>query len=136
MSFFKKILKKEETAKKTPAKTSAVSVAPKQDAPVSPQKTNKKVVFSHVIVRPLITEKAAHHQSTGVYTFAVRKDVNKHEVARAVAALYGVKPVMVRMINAPGKTTNFRRTVGRRGSWKKALITLPKGSTIQVHENV
>jgi len=144
MSLLNKILKKKEEEKEEVNKPGTVEkkkekeTAPKQkESDTKPASgVAKKAPFHDVIVKPVISEKAASAQTDGVYTFVVSKHANKHQVARAIVALYGVKPQDVRIMNMPGKTKQFRRVQGRRGSWKKALVTLPKGTTIAVHENV
>jgi large subunit ribosomal protein L23 len=89
-----------------------------------------------IIVRPLITEKATHLGKQNQYAFVVASQANKITVARAVEALYGVKPSAVNMVNVSGKQKRTGRTLGRRKNWKKAIITLPKGKSIQIYEGV
>lgn len=99
----------------------------------------KKAVFTQayrVIVRPLITEKAAKMNASGKYVFAVALDANKISVAKAIATLYGVKPLRVNMVRQEGKVVQRGRTTGKRKDWKKAIVSLPKGSTITVYEGV
>lgn len=89
-----------------------------------------------VLVRPLVTEKAAHESVGGKYTFVVASDANKIMVARSVEAVYGVKPTAVRIVRLPGKRVRRGRLVGKRSGIKKAIVTLPKGETIQIYEGV
>ncbi len=93
-------------------------------------------IAHRVIVRPLVTEKSAIAESHGVYAFAVDPSANKIMIKQAIHDLYGVTPVAVRCINMPGKVVRFGRFSGRRSEWKKALVTLKAGDTIQIHAGV
>ena len=89
-----------------------------------------------VLVKPLITEKAANLGTENKYVFAVSVRANKIEVAKAVDELYGVKPVSVNIIKMQGKKVRQGRTKGKRKDWKKAIVTLPEGKTINIYEGV
>lgn len=89
-----------------------------------------------IFVRPHVSEKSVVHESAGVYTFVVKRDATKLRVKQAIAAIYGVTPTDVRMINVEGKRQMRGRVAGKRTDWKKALVTLPKGKTISIHEGV
>lgn len=88
-----------------------------------------------VLVRPLVTEKSSMGASHGEYAFAVHPATNKVEVAEAIAKVYGVRPTRVRMVNLHGKAVRYGRHEGVTASWKKAVVRLPKGKTIDVFEN-
>ena len=90
-----------------------------------------------VIVRPVITEKSTeqldrHH----AYTFVVEKSANKYEIAQAVQTLFNVKVESVRTMNYTGKERRVGKHVGRRAAWKKAVVTLREGDTIEIFEGV
>jgi large subunit ribosomal protein L23 len=89
-----------------------------------------------VILRPLVTEKAAHQESAGKYSFIVGHDATKLQIKKAVKQLYGVEPMAVTVMNMGGKWKLFGRMQGRRQDVKKAIVTLPKGKTITIHEGV
>ncbi len=89
-----------------------------------------------VIAKPLVTEKSAVLASKGQYVFVVAQDANRVQVRAAVKAAYGVTPVSVNIQRVRGKAVRFGRIEGRRKSWKKAIVTLPKGKTIDVYEGV
>jgi len=89
-----------------------------------------------ILLRPLVTEKGTRLEQRGIYQFAVKVDANKIMIARAVESRYGIKPISVHVMHRKGKTTRFGRLSGKRVDWKKALITLPKGKSIDVHEGV
>lgn len=88
------------------------------------------------IVKPLVTEKATVLNTLNQYVFAVAKEANKIEVAKAIESIYGVKPVAVNMLRVSGKNVRFGRTKGKRKDWKKAVVTLPAGKSIKVYEGV
>ena len=89
-----------------------------------------------VLVKPMITEKATVLGSLNKYVFMVSVDANKIDVAKAIDEVYGVKPVNVNMIRSEGKTKRYGRFSGKRKDFKKAVVTLPKGKSIQVYEGV
>lgn len=89
-----------------------------------------------VILRPLITEKATNLGIENKYAFEVAIDANKLETAKAIEQVYGVRPAAVNIIKMKGKAKNYGRVRGKRKDWKKAVVTLPKGKTIQVYEGV
>lgn len=90
-----------------------------------------------VIVRPLVTEKS-HDQldRLGAYTFVVAKDANKIEIAQAVEKAFNVKVTDVRTMRYAGKAKRMGKHAGRRPSWKKAVVTLAQGDSIELFEGV
>lgn len=99
-------------------------------------KTSLHSQSNKVLLRTLVSEKAAISEGRGVYTFVVANNTNKLEVKKAVKEIYGVNPEKVRMINVEGKNVRRGYLGGRRSDWKKAVVTLPKGKTINIHEGV
>lgn len=91
---------------------------------------------SEFILKPLITEKTATLASTNKYVFVVSKDANKIQISHAISSMYGVVPDSVNIQNVRGKQVRFGRTRGTRRNWKKAIVTLPKGKTINVYDGV
>lgn len=90
-----------------------------------------------IIVRPLVTEKSTDQlEKNGAYTFVVARDANKIEIAKAVEELFGVRVRAVRTMRYAGKQRRVGRFVGRRSSWKKAIVTLREGDTIEIFEGV
>lgn len=89
-----------------------------------------------VLLRPLVSEKAVSREQHGVYTFVVHMNANKQMVKDAVTHVYGIKPKSVRLITTEGKVKRLGRHSGRRSDSKKAIVTLPKGKTMNVHEGV
>ena len=88
-----------------------------------------------VVMRPLVTEKATTlKDERNQVTFQVAMDANKVEVRRAVEAIFKVKVTDVRTQVVFGKEKRMGRFVGRRPSWKKAVVTLGPGSKIELFE--
>lgn len=105
----------------------------------SSEKKMLKVVSGNankILLYPVVSEKASIGESLGKYTFAVALKANKIKVANAVKDLYGVKVDSVRMINVEGKKARFGRQSGRRSDRKKAIVTLAKGESINIHSGV
>lgn len=90
-----------------------------------------------VIKRPLITEKATFMKELGnAVAFEVDRRANKNVIQEAVEKLFSVKVVEVRTMVVPGKIKRRGRVEGRRPSWKKAVVTLKEGDTIEFFEGV
>lgn len=113
-------------------KSKKTESAPKAEAKAS----SKSVQVSPVLVRAIVSEKSTMNEARSVYTFEVAATATKIDVKNAVRAQYGVQPTTVRMINVEGKNVRFGRYMGRRSDWKKAVVSLPKGTTLDVHEGV
>jgi large subunit ribosomal protein L23 len=72
----------------------------------------------------------------GAYTFVVAKDANKIEIAQAVEKLFNVKVEDVRTMQYRGKSAGWAVHVGRRAAWKKAVVKLREGDSIEIFEGV
>lgn len=149
MGIFDKLKKKKVEAKvskkeivvKAPAKEVKVGKITEEQKATSENKAPKTKTApqsraNFVLLKTLVSEKAAMFEGKGVYTFIVYKQANKLEVKKAVKEIYGVNPEKVRMINVEGKQVRFGAKQGRQSDWKKAIVTLPKGKTINIHEGV
>jgi len=91
--------------------------------------------ISDTLLRPIITEKTTSNLGTDrTYAFEVGLTANKHEIAKAIETLYGVKVDTVRTIVVRGKSKRFGKHSGKLGNWKKAYVTLSAGSTINLYE--
>ena len=89
-----------------------------------------------VILRPLITEKATILASEGKYAFEVDRRANKNQVRAAVQIAFEVSVVKVNTMNVRGKSRRTGNRVTRTRDWKKAIVTLAEGETIQLFEGV
>ena len=89
-----------------------------------------------VIRRPIITERATQLQEAeNKYLFEVDRAANKIDIKRAVEALFEVSVVKVNTSGVHGKVKRLGRFVGRRPDWKKAVVTLADGQTIEYFES-
>ena len=87
------------------------------------------------IVRPLITEKSsAAHQERDEYHFEVHPDATKTHIRLAIEGLFGVHVTGVWTSNQRGKTKRMGTTVGRRPHWKKAIVKLRDGESLDYFE--
>ncbi len=90
-----------------------------------------------VIRRPLVTEKSTiGREEFNLATFAVDPKANKHDIQRAVEALFDVKVVTVRTMRQPRKKRRVGMKIGRRAEWKKAIVELAEGQSIEFFEGV
>ncbi|WP_283170635.1 50S ribosomal protein L23 [Curtanaerobium respiraculi] len=85
-----------------------------------------------VIIRPVITEHSYDMMESNVYTFEVAKTANKIEIAQAVEAIFNVKVVKVNTLNVKPKPKRVRVQPGYTRTWKKAMVTLQEGDSIEL----
>ena len=95
-----------------------------------------------VIIKPLVTEKmtAMTEKMPNRFGFIVRPDANKLEIKHEVEALYNVKVVDVNTMKYQGKSkrryTRSGLLTGRTNAYKKAVVTLKDGDTIDFYSNI
>jgi large subunit ribosomal protein L23 len=90
-----------------------------------------------VIRRPLVTEKSQiGREENNLATFAVDPRANKHEIRRAIEELFDVEVLTVRTMRQPRKTRRIGRYLGRRAEWKKAIVELAEGHSIEFFEGI
>ena len=90
-----------------------------------------------VIRRPIVTEKSnIGREEQNLVTFAVAPAANKHQIRRAVEQLFDVNVVEVRTMRMPRKTRRLGRFVGPKPEWKKAVVRLAEGQSIEFFEGV
>ncbi len=92
----------------------------------------KKAELSWILKSPRITEKAANLGDISVYTFNVHPDANKKQIFEAVKVKYNIVPSAIRTIVQKAIHTFIRGRKGMSKKTKKAYVTLPKGSTINL----
>ncbi len=129
---------KKKVAAKQPAKRKAgkgQKAAEKKGRKGEAKKAKKGVATGsayRILVEPLVTEKAT---LTGTYYFRVDPRANKTEVAKAIKQVYEVTPKHVRVMNVRGKKVRAgQRNEGTRSDWKKAIVRLNEGDSINVYE--
>jgi large subunit ribosomal protein L23 len=97
--------------------------------------------LAEVLIKPIITEKANNQQEKlKRYAFKVSKRANKLEIKKAVEDFYGVSVIDVNTLVVPGKNkTRYTKAgfiKGVRPAYKKALVTLAEGDTIDLYANI
>ena len=90
-----------------------------------------------IIIRPIVTEKSTVLRDTcNQYSFRVVPNASKIQIANAVEELFEVRVTKVRTIRMQGKLKRLGRNVGRRPAWKKAIVTLAEGDSVDFFEGV
>jgi large subunit ribosomal protein L23 len=85
-----------------------------------------------VIIRPVVSEKSYELMEQNRYTFEVDKRAKKEQIAQAVEEIFGVRVEKVNTMNVSGKPRRLRYNKGLSRSWKKAIVTLKPGDTIDL----
>jgi large subunit ribosomal protein L23 len=90
-----------------------------------------------IILRPLVTEKGSRLREMGNrYLFSVAPDANRIEIRRAVQDIFHVKVKDVKTMVVHGKVKRMGVFEGKRADWKKAIVTLEEGQSIDLFEQV
>ena len=93
-----------------------------------------------VIVRPVVTERSMElstdESGKPQYAFIVSRDANKVEIKNAVEKLFNVSVSQVNTMNYRGKARRVGRHLGKRAAYKKAIVRLADGESIDVYEGV
>ena len=89
-----------------------------------------------VILRPLITEKATILAGDHKYAFEVDRRANKNQIRQAIETAFSVRVEKVNTMNVRGKSRRVGRRYSRTRDWKKAIVTLAEGETIQLFEGI
>lgn len=84
-----------------------------------------------ILLRPLITERTTGLMAEGKYVFVVDKRANKIQIADAVHEIFDVKVENVNTVNVKGKRKRMGRSVGKVKRYKKAIVKLAAGETIE-----
>ena len=92
--------------------------------------------YSDILIEPVVTEKANALREQNKYVFIVHPSATKTEIKEAVAKLFNVKVVDCTTINVMGKQKRLRGKPGRTSSFKKAIVRVAAGETIQAFEGV
>ncbi|CAD7847718.1 MAG: LSU ribosomal protein L23p (L23Ae) [Olavius algarvensis Delta 4 endosymbiont] len=95
------------------------------------------MIVHDIIRRPLITEKTSiQKEVANQVTFEVDRQANRIEIKKAVEKIFNVNVTGVRTMQVKGKTKQRGRILGKRRSWKKAVVTLAPGDRIDFFEGV
>ncbi len=94
-----------------------------------------------ISIKPIVTEKASRlSESANRYTFAVSPEANKYEIKSLIEKLYGVKVTRVNTMNMRSKNksrwTKSGLLRGKTARWKKAMVTVGEGQTIDFFSNI
>ncbi|MBR1613425.1 MAG: 50S ribosomal protein L23 [Succinivibrio sp.] len=87
-----------------------------------------------VLRAPVISEKSQAANENNTVVFKVLKDATKDEIKAAVELVLNVKVESVRTLNFQGKTRRTNRGMGKRSDWKKAYVTLPEGTQLDIED--
>jgi large subunit ribosomal protein L23 len=85
-----------------------------------------------VIIRPIVTERSFDLMEQGKYTFEVARTAPKEEIASAVEKLFDVHVTKVNTAWVKPKVKRVRYQAGKTRTWKKAIVTLAPGETIEI----
>jgi large subunit ribosomal protein L23 len=88
--------------------------------------------YSDIIIAPVITEKSMAERQRGVYTFKVVKDADKAEIKKAIEEAFKVSVVSVNTLNTKSKRRRVGKYAGRTKTYKKSIVTLAEGSSIEI----
>jgi large subunit ribosomal protein L23 len=86
----------------------------------------------NIVIRPIISEKSYRMIEHNRYTFEVAKEASKIEIGKAVEEIFGVKVTKVNTMRVSGKPRRVRYAKGYTKSWKKAVVTLQEGDSIEM----
>ena len=89
-----------------------------------------------IVRAPVVTEKSTLAGEHNQVVFKVASDAAKPEIRAAVETLFNVKVEAVNTLNVKGKSKRFRGRLGQRSGWKKAVVTLAEGDSIDVATGV
>ena len=89
---------------------------------------------SQVILAPIVSEKSYAASTRGSYTFRVHSDAHKTQIRQAVEELFGVKVLNVNVLKVQPKPKRRGTFRGTRPGWKKAIVQLRDGHTIEIFE--
>jgi large subunit ribosomal protein L23 len=85
-----------------------------------------------IIIRPVITERSTDMMELNRYTFEVDKRASKIEIAQAIEEIFKVKVTKVNTVMVKPKPKRVRYNIGYTRSWKKAVVTLAEGDSIEI----
>jgi large subunit ribosomal protein L23 len=99
-------------------------------APAKPVISKERMY--QTILSPLVTEKATALTESGQVVFKVAMEATKPEIKAAVEGLFNVKVLAVNTLVVKGKKKRFRGREGQRSDWKKAMVRLAEGQSIDL----
>ena len=98
--------------------------------------SKRKYVYFTKLLAPLITEKSASQADKfNQYSFKVKPSMSKKEITDTIESYFEVTVDKVSTINFKGKVKKFGQKIGKRAAWKKAIVTLKSGDTLNFVES-
>ena len=88
--------------------------------------------YSDIIIAPVITEKSMLERQNNVYIFKAAKTATKEDIKRAIEEAFGVEVKSVNTLNTKSKRRRVGRYAGKTKTYKKAIVTLKDGSSIDL----
>ena len=95
-----------------------------------------KEIAYNTIIKPIVTEKSTLLLENNQVVFLVDINSNKIDIKKSIELIFGVKVSGVNVIKVKGKTKRFKGTLGKRSDYKKAIISLPDGQSIDLSAGV
>ena len=89
---------------------------------------------SEVLIRPVVSEKSYGQIANNQYTFQIHKDAHKTQVRQAVEERFDVKVEQVNIVKVQSKPKRRGRFIGTKPGWKKAVVQLRRGDSIEIFE--
>ena len=96
----------------------------------------KKFHYLDKIISPNVTEKATSLSEYNKIVFKVHKGANKKSIKKSIEKIFKVKVVKINTINIEGKTKMVRNKKAFKPSYKKAIVTLKKGQSIDLSTGI
>ncbi len=122
--------RKTSVAKVKVIETPVLPVQADEVAPETVKVSHSSITPVSAILHPYVSEKATRLEGMNQYMFKVTRFANKPEVKKAIQNRYKVTVVAVNMINMPSKKRTVGRHVGTKSGFRKAIVTLTEGDTI------
>ena len=96
----------------------------------------KKFNYLDTIISPNVTEKATSLSEYNKIVFKVHKGANKNSIKKSIEKIFKVKVVKINTINLKGKTKMVKNKKAYKPSYKKAIVTLKKGQSIDLSTGI
>ncbi len=89
---------------------------------------------TQILLAPVVSEKSYHMINARQYCFRVHQDAHKLQVRQAVEKQFGVQVESVKIVAVPSKPKRRGASRGRRPGWKKAIVKVREGQTIEIFQ--
>ncbi len=109
--------------------------AVKSEKKIKKTKTEISSPVYGVLISPIVTEKTAKDEAQAKYTFLVNDSATKLQIKKAFLTRYGLEPIKINVVNNLGKIKRFGGRYGKRKDFRKAIVTLAKGQSINVYDS-